>query len=238
MQRYLGKLPAKVDKRTLELRRYATIQLPPSPAVCHGYDKIKAWGVAGNDQYGNCVIATAAHEILAWKGQAKNDVNQIADTAVIELSREMGALDGYAILDRLNYWRQKGMWADMLGAFASVASDDIETMKNAIAIFGTLDIGLAMPAAWRDSSTWDSGRGRRYHRGSWGLHSVPLVGYDDEYANLVSWGEVYQITWEAVEEYSDERYALIDPSWFDPNGHTPSGYDLTTLQADLTTITG
>lgn len=51
-----------------------------------------------NDNYGNCVIATAGHALLNWRANELNDLQRITDAAVIDLSRTMGALQGYNIL--------------------------------------------------------------------------------------------------------------------------------------------
>jgi hypothetical protein len=236
-RRRLGKLPARTDARTIQLRQHITPALPPPPAAIHWEKPITNWGTMGNDEYGNCVIATAGHEILSWRANELADTKRITDSAVIALSRQMGALDGYNILDRLNYWRQHGMWAHGLWLFAQIAPDNSTLIKSAISIFGAADIGLQLPRAWQNAQVWDTGHGFEYEPGGWGGHSVPIVGYDAELLYIVTWGEIQPITWRAIPVYCDEAYADISADWLAKNGTTPSGFNLDTLKAALQEIT-
>ena len=235
--RRLGKTAPRLDRRTLQLHRYITPDLPTPPITRRWDAAATDWGVMGNDQYGNCVIATAAHAILTWRANELGDTARITDSAVVDLSREMGALDGYNILDRLSYWRKHGMWGHPLWAYAQIASSNTELLKSAIDIFGAADIGLALPTAWKDAPVWDTGHGRRYVEGSWGLHSVPVVGYDANQVYVVTWGAIQPMTWRGFLSYCDEAYALITPDWLARQGTTPSGFDLETLRASLDVVT-
>jgi hypothetical protein len=236
MNRFLGKHPAKLDHRTLQLRDYVADPLPPPPDNRRWDAAVPEWLNAGNDQYGNCVIATAAHLILCWKANESKDPRPITDSAVIDLSRRMHALNGYAILDRLNYWRKHTMWANKLHSYAAIDADDKNLLQFAINAFGALDIGLALPNAWRHTNVWDTGRGHNFAPGSWGLHSVPIIGYDNHALYLVTWGEICALTYDALGYYSDERYALINKAWFEADATTPSGFNLKALEADLASI--
>jgi len=233
----LGKLPPRPDTRTLHLRDYLPDRLPTPPLKIRWDRNVPTWGVGGNDTYGNCVIVTAAHILLSWRASESHDDAPIADSAIIQLSRDMKALRGYEILKRLNYWRQETMWGSRLWAYTQIEHTNPEILRLTIAIFGAADIGIALPLAWKDADRWDIGKGRTYRPGSWGLHSVPLVGYDTEAAYACSWGEIIPITWPALQTYCDEAYALIGPEWITTGAQTPCGIDLEALRADLTAIT-
>lgn len=235
--RLLGKLPAKHDPRTIQLDRHATAALPPPPTKCRWDKAATDWGIMGNDQYGNCVIATAAHTILSWRANELGDTQRITDSAVIDLSRTMHALNGYNILDRLNYWRRNKMWAHPLWAFAQINPSNLDLFQTTINEFGAADIGLQLPLAWKDDPVWDIGTGHRYSPASWGLHSVPIIGYDANQVYLVTWGQIQPMTWRAVPKYCDEAYANISPDWLAKQGTSPSGFNLETLRADLDTAT-
>ena len=237
MTHYLGKLPPRFDNRTLQLQKYLPKKLPTQPESRLWQTAVTDWGVAGNDRFGNCVIATAAHAILNWRANETGDARKIADAAVIELSRSMGALDGYAILDRLNYWRKTGMWANYLWAYASIPPDSQNHIEITINEFGLADVGLNMPRAWQNREIWDTGTGPRYRTGSWGGHSVPLVGYDHFCVYAITWGGIKKISWPGLATYCDEAYALINPTWIEKQETSPSGYDLTSLHDDLKQVT-
>lgn len=235
-ERKLGKLAPRSDPRTIQLAKHFNPTAAPIPPAARWDAPIDDWGVMGNDTYGNCVIVTAAHAILTWRANELDDNRRITDNAVIELSRTMGALNGYNILDRLKYWRNEGMWTDYLWMYAQTPTTNVELLKAVIYEFGLADIGLALPNAWRNAAIWDTGTGRDYRAGSWGLHSVPIVGYDQQYAYIATWGKLQPMTWPAVTTYCDEAYALISGFWLANAGTTPSGFNLETIRAELDTI--
>jgi len=235
-RRVLGKLPAKIDPRTIRYSAIRRIDVPTSPICVYWQTPIGDWGVMGNDKYGNCVIATAGHMLLSWRANELGDLSRITDEKVIELSRQMGATDGYYIIDRLKYWRNTGMWGDQILAFAAIDPQIVEQVKEAINIFGGVDIGLALPDAWQNDQIWDIGNGRSYKPYTWGGHSVPLVGYDDNYVYCVTWGEIQKITWAALSYYCDEAYAVLDKNWYCKDNVTPSLVDQTKLDALLKAI--
>lgn len=234
----LGRLPSAQDDRTLRLSTFRTPGVPPPPPQRLWQTPVPIWGTMGNNQYGNCVICTAAHVLLSMRANESNDNRQITDNAVIELSREMGALDGYDILQRNKYWRNKGMWGNYLWAFATVNPANAPEVRSAVNDLGCLDIGLALPKAWQTAPVWDVGIGRSYIPGSWGLHSVPIVGYSLAYVYVVTWGAVQPITWPGLTKYSDEAYALLNPEWIARDAVSPSGYDLNALHKALFALTG
>jgi hypothetical protein len=227
----LGRRPSVADNRTIHLRGFIRPEAIPTPTECDYRAGITDWGTMGNDQYGNCVIVTAAHALLAWRANESHDAQRITDSAVIDLSRTMGALDGFSILDRLKWWNNQGMWANRLWAFASYASKDPQATRSAIYLTGCADIGLAMPTAWQDKEVWDTGIGPSYRPGTWGGHSVPLVAYNAQHAYAVTWGHIIPITWRALATYCDEAHALIDPEWIAIAGMAPNGLDLAALHA-------
>lgn len=234
--RCLGRIPSRCDPRTIRLRDILARDLPPPPDSSRWDTVIRDWGTMGNDQYGNCVIATAGHMLLAWRAAEFADTTRISDAAVIALSREMGALNGYSILERLKYWRRSGMWSDRLWAYAAVALNNPPLVRSAISLFGAIDLGVSLAAAWQTQELWDRGSGRAYRPGSWGEHSVPIVGYDADYLYLVTWGAVQRMTWAALPYYCDEAYVCIDRNWIGNDAIAPSGLDLPALHAALGAI--
>jgi hypothetical protein len=176
---------------------------------------------------------TAANAILNWKANDAGNPSPIADSAIIELSRQMGATNGYNILDRLKYWRRETMWGNRLWAYAQVDTNDPNEIKAAVNAGGAVDLGVALASAWQGSDVWDSGSGRSYRPGSWGLHSVPIVGYDENGCYVATWGETVRLTWDALPTYCDEAYALINPAWIGEDGTSPSFLDLPALHAAL-----
>jgi hypothetical protein len=229
----LGRLPSKHDPRTLRVRDLRLPGIPPPPAERRWDSAVARFALGGNDRYGNCVIVTAANALVNIRANDSGLVEPMTDSAIIDLSRRMGAMDGYNILDRLKYWRRETMWGNRLWAFAQVNPADAEEIKATVNYCGVCDIGVALASAWRGQNVWENGTGRNYTPGSWGLHSVPIVGYDATACYVASWGELVTFPWDALARYSDEAYALIDPDWLGPDGTTPGFLDLPALHAAL-----
>jgi hypothetical protein len=232
----LGCIPSRPDARTLQFANFLLPNIPEPPPSRRWDIPIPQWGVMGNNDYGNCTIATAAHMIMCWRANESGLLDPIADAAVIELAREMGALEGFQIIDRLKYWRKNDMWANHLWAFAQVDQFNEQHTRIAINNHGALDIGLALPRRWQQTQIWDFGIGPGYRHASWGYHSVPIVGYDADYLYLITWGRVQRMTWPALQAYCEEAYVLIDPCWFEADGLCPAGLDLTALAAAVRAI--
>lgn len=237
----LGKLPPKIDSRSLKFANYLPLELPSLPAEVRWQD-IKcgsSWGMDGNDRYGNCVIVTTAHILDCMRANESTKLDRISDADVIDLSSQMGAMNGYFILDRLKWWRNKGMFGSVLSAFCDVEKRH-DHIRHAINIFGYADIGLDMPVAWEGRPDWDVGNGYDYQPGSWGGHSVPLLGYETRPTGLVyylcSWGSIYTITQAAIDKYCDEIYTGIVPDWYVYDKLTPSQFNFEQLMDDLVVL--
>lgn len=233
----LGKKPAAVDRRTLKLARYMPVTLPPLPDKAR-WDQVKdrdAWGMDGNDTFGNCVVVTAAHILDCARAVESSQLLRISDQDVIKTTHEVGAEDGYVVLNRLKIWRRQGLFGSRIEAFASVDHNH-EHIRAAINIFGHADIGLLMPVAWQNTNVWDVGSGDEYEKGSWGGHSVPILGYE-AHGNVIfyyvcTWGRIVMMTKEALDAYCDEIYVSIVPDWYANDQLTPSGFKVEELIKD------
>lgn len=230
-ERKLGRIPSRKDPRTLRVESFLIHDELEPPEAARWATDVTQWNVQGNDQYGNCVIVTAAHAIQSWRAAATRRLEPLTNDEVINLSRTMGALDGYMILDRLKWWRNKTMWANRLWAYLEFSAADLRRHKLSIFAAGLSDIGLAMPAGWQTQEVWGTGTGRNWRPGSWGYHSVPVIGYDPQYFYLVTWGKLQRMTHAALAEYCDEAWLLINPEWLANAGEAPNNLDLAAIHA-------
>ena len=77
--------------------------------------------------------------------------------------------------------------------------------------------------------------------GSWGGHCVPIMQYNASASNrkgyeVISWGEVIDMTPLFMTTYGDEAYVVLSQDWI-ASGKAPNGFNLAQLMADLQSIT-
>jgi len=244
----LGKKAPRKDSRTLKLAKYIQPKLGLAPSRCGYIDRVINWPMFLNDSLGDCVCAAMAHieqQADAYTGRPYT----ITDGDVLRAYEKIGGYNpndpstdqGCDMLTALKYWRTCGIGHKKIKAFVSVDYKNHEEVAQAIWLFGSVFTGLALPiTAQNQKRCWSvvsmEGNGSF---GSWGGHCVPLVGYNLQKpagAMCVTWGETVAVTWNFVDAYMDECYAVITDDWIGPKGLSPSNFNLKQLLEDLTEI--
>lgn len=247
-QMKLGCLPPKHDNRTLRLAKYlAPGTVPQAPALVDWQAKVASWPMMKNDTIGDCTIAAAGHLQQLWSTVNGSPVVPSDDAVAAQYFALTGGADnGLPLLDVMNAWRQNGLMGNKIGAYAAVSLSDHAEVAAAIWLFGGIDVGVQLPLAWQGTPNWVAPArhfvfswfpwARQWVKGSWGGHSIPIVGYDATSLYGVSWGQVVTISWAAWDAYFVEAYAPLDSLWVDGTKPAPSGFDLAALTADLQAI--
>jgi hypothetical protein len=174
----LGKLPPRLDTRTLQLADYlrspratssgqgtalpAKPALPPAPRSLDWTAKIPSWPMFSNDTLGDCTAAAAAHMIQCWTANA-GQASTPTDAQVIAAYSATGhyvpgnpATDQGAVeLDVLNFWRQQGIAGHKIAAYVAFSPQNFEHTRQAINIFGGIYVGLALPLSAQNQDVWD-----------------------------------------------------------------------------------
>lgn len=241
----LGKLPARVDVRTLSLARYLDqAQLPSPPAELDLTPNVSEWPMYANDRIGDCTTAAAGHMIEAWTAAGRGHAVEISERSVLTAFERVKIVDpatgeeGAVELDVLRDWRKHGIARHRIGAFARISVHDHAQVRAAAWLFGGLYIGLQMPLSAQRQGTWDwlgwlTGPARP---GSWGGHAVDVVRYGPDTLTVVTWGRLQELTWRFWDRYCEEAYCILSPDFLD-GGHAPNGFDLEALRADLALVT-
>ena len=246
----LGRKAIKTDSRTLKIGRYLDLALTPPPAQVDWTHGITDWGVMLNDNLGDCTIAAPGHAVqVAGVNAGYSFAKETLPDSIIEAAYE--AWDGYVpgdpstdnggiILDVLNAWKKSNLGGHHLLGFATADPTNQTEIKQVIALFGTLNIGMNVPnfimAGDQPPEVWDlvSDDG-----GIAGGHDVVCVLYRvvDGVLQIgfISWGKVYWMTWAYWLNYVDEAYAMLLATWIRANA-TPSGFNLEQMQADIAAI--
>lgn len=240
----LGRKAIKTDSRTLQLAAYLKPSLPPPPAAIDWTDGITNWGMMMNDTLGDCTIAGVGHAVQVWTANTSGIVT-VPDSTVESFYEKW---DGYVPgdpstdrggveLDVLNDWRQQGFSGHSLLAFADPKVSNLEEVRQSIALFGGVYIGMALPVTAQTQDVWDvvKNGGGDAKPGSWGGHCVFVPEYDGKTFTCITWGQKKSMTVAFWRKYCDEAHALLGQNWLSAKG-APSGFNQAQLQADLAKI--
>src|SRR5437879_4001313 len=108
----LGKLPPKVDPRTLQLVDYVTRRLRLPAAIDYTLPvKKKRFPMFANDRHPCCTCSAAAHMVQVWSANVGKE-RILPDRAIIQAYKLFVGDTHKArkhMLDVLNYWRKRGL---------------------------------------------------------------------------------------------------------------------------------
>jgi hypothetical protein len=243
----LGRKALKTDSRTPRLARYLAAEIAPAPVACDWTKGIQAWGMMMNDTLGCCTISACGHAVQVWSANANSTEITVADSDILEayevwdgyVQGDSSTDNGGIELDVLRNWKANTFAGNALSLWADPNVKNVGEIRQAIALFGGLYIGVSLPlTAQTQQGTWDfvpdDGSGDSAS-GSWGGHAVFVCAYDADSLTCITWGELKKMTWAFWLEYVDEAHCLLSPVWIGAKG-APSGLDLDQLTADVAAI--
>jgi hypothetical protein len=252
----LGRLPARVDPRTLMFANYLERTLPAPPAARDYGTKVAdqarqakraAWPMYENDSLSDCTCAAVGHMIEIWTANAGSLI-EVPDAAVVELYRHFnpGKEDrGCNLLDVLSYWRKTPVGGHSLQAYVGLEPKNHAQAKAAVNLFGTIYIGVSLPnfavpdnvdpltIPWVVPPAGATGPNAANTNNG---HCIPAVAYDERNLYIVTWGKRKAMSWEFYDAYADEVYAVLSPDWLNGHKKSPPGFDMATLEKDLAAI--
>jgi hypothetical protein len=240
-----GKHPARRDFRTLRFKNYLTAAVAAPPAQFDVLAVVyKNLGVSnptalfpmdGNDQYGDCTMAAAAHAITVYNGLTKAKVIMDQAALVKQYFQLTGGVDsGLDEMKVLNFWQSTGIDAEKILAFVSIEPKDHAHVQQAIQLFGGVYLGFQVQANaqqdFENKKPWTPGK--LTNDG----HAVYAVAYDATGVTVLTWGSTQKATWAWWDECVDESYAIL-PLNAQQAGFA-TGFDFAQLQADLKLVAG
>lgn len=212
----LGKQRAVHDPRTARLENFlvpAEVEAHPSANKYSGL--VSNWQVLGNDQYGDCVFAGAAHQQMAVSAAAGTPWQPSVQAIIAQYLALSGGDHGLVILDFLRWWRKNStaIGKPILG-FAAVNWRDHDLSGWAAWRFYGLLRGILMPlsaqAQTGPTGMWNvTGLTGPGTPGSWGGHLTYSADYDPAHSGEVTWGFVQPATLAFMDAYCDEAYVVI-----------------------------
>jgi hypothetical protein len=203
------------------------------PATLDRYSAVPAdsWGMDGNDDVGDCTCADVDHEVKSDQVAAGNpEVQSTTDEVLAAYSAITGynpddpnSDQGAEMQSVREYWRKTGFrlggQVHKILLFAELHQQDLSLVKWSLDQFGSLGVGVNLPNSAMDQfnagQPWDVVPD---DGGIDGGHAVALVGYDAEYAYLVTWGRVQRATWAWWARYVEEVWTVLTQDFV--NEHT------------------
>lgn len=247
----LGRTPNRGrDRIRLTSDHKPTGYTPPETLDRYSAVPVATWSMDGNDNIGDCAVADPDHETKSVEVAAGNpEVSSTTDEVIAAYS----AITGYDPADPStdqgaemqavrNYWRKEGI---TLGGrlhkillFAEVDHTDLDLVKWALDTFGAVGIGVDFPDSAREQ--FDAGEPWTVVKGaqSEGGHAVAFVGYDQDYAYVLTWGKVQKVAWNWWKKYVEEVWGAFTAEFVnEAAGASPLGETLYQLGSDFERLT-
>ncbi|MFL4947470.1 hypothetical protein ACJ6WE_08870 [Streptomyces sp. MMS24-I31] len=242
----LGKLPAQPARPHLKLSPVLRERLAAPPASADWQADSIRWPMYANDQVGDCTCAGVGHMVnqLTFYGTGTEEMP--AESSVLGMYSAITGYDpsdpnsdtGAYCQDVLAYWRKTGLEGHKVVAYASLDVSNLTEIKQAIALFGAVYVGLSFPNTAMDQfnqgKPWDVVKGAKIEGG----HCVIVGAYGKGKLGLVTWGEETEMTEAFWKKYVDEAWVVLDADGMKKAGvyftGAPSFYALGQQFAELT----
>lgn len=252
----LGKKPAVPGKVKFRLSKYLDKSVVPAIPPAFGHQSAVAdWGMLANDQFGDCYEAGSLHETMLWCAEGGKPVN-ITDQTAIETYSAITGFDpsqtdpetgenptdeGTDPAEGAEFRRTIGITdADgnvhRIGAYLALDQGSVSQLGAAMFLFSAVGIGLQLPDTAQDQfqagQAWEPVPGSAIEGG----HYVSGVARDND-GNLavVTWGKLQWMTPAFYQRYNDETLVYLSEEFL-TSGHSPEGFDLGQLRADLAAL--
>jgi hypothetical protein len=244
MIKKLGKKAASHSIRYKFTDVFDPAGLPKPPPVFGHHAAVQQYHMLGNDTWGDCVWAGAAHEEYLWSLEGGAERTRITTADVLQ---DYAACTGFAYTDETDNgtdmalaakYRQKTGIRDAVNqrhkidSFVSLEVGNLDQVFLAIWLLGAVGVGIQLTKSAEDQSD-ANGEGKTgvpwtvpHKRKVEGGHYVSGVGRDKD-GNLlvVTWGTVQAMTPEYFNEFNDEGVAYLSLDILNSKGLSPEGYD-------------
>jgi hypothetical protein len=250
----LGKKPARPNAVKFKFGSFfhpKELPLPPPIFGHYGLGSGLHWGILGNNSYGDCVWAGAAHETQVWthhsgKGMPVqfNDPVVLSDyTAVTGFDQSDPSTDeGTDMQEAASYRRKTGILdthgqRHKVDSYLALRPGDVEQIELATFLLGAIGIGIRFPSTastqFENHKPWDVDG----HSDIDGGHYIACVGKNsDGHLLCVTWGRLHAMTPAFIEKYCDEAIAYVSFDQLDSRGFSPEGFDAETLKSNLVAL--
>lgn len=231
-----GRLAAQFPAALRDLTYYSAGPLPKPPASVAA-PKL-AYGMDGNDQYGDCGVAGANHGFMSAATDTGETETFPTEAEIVSyyLTYTGGQDSGVVLSDFLAYVKKTGWFGHEVAAYAPVSISDIKTLEFAVNAYGFAYAGIQVTSAMENAFTagapWTP---EDFATPVIGGHCVPIVGYGTDYLYCVTWGRMQAISFSAWPFMAEEAWAVLMSEVVSKGEN--HGLSLAALQADLARLT-
>ena len=235
----LGKLPRKIDQRTLRGASFIDLKLAVPPEEVDYRSGITDWQMYGNDVEGDCTCAAVGHMRKVWSKIATGTEVSDTDADILTAYHHFSpppADTGAVELDVLNYWRQVGIGGEKIVAYVALPVSQQLLVKTAMWLLGGLYVGAELPLSAQSQvgGVWDVVAGPDAQAGSWGGHAFNVVRLDSKGGTGITWAREQEFTWAWWSAYITEDYGVLPSEWEAfVTRLSPSGQNFAQLAADV-----
>jgi hypothetical protein len=214
----------------------------------------------GNNDYGDCYWASAAHEVMAQAHLAGRTPTFSTESVLNTYAVYLG-LYGVAGLNAdtdkgtepragAKFRRENGVTdghdhGHRIGAYVFEETPDYEKLLSAIYDFGAVTLCFELPESAEEAfRAYEEGRTEKL---VWDLSTTPILdGHavagvaraDSGQLVAVSWGQEVEITPAFVDHYLQCALVYVSSSVLDGTGHAPDGLDKAGLLEALKAVKG
>lgn len=255
MTRLLGLKPHTPSDSDIALASVYQAQASlPSDFGAQGLD----WQMLGNDQYGDCYWASAAHEVMAEAHLAGRSPVFATTQVLTSYSKYLGLKS----LTELNEQTDQGTDARQgaafrkehgvedanghghkIGAYTFIESPDYSLIKSAVYDFEGVTVCVELPEsaeeAFRRSEmnghgeiVWDYVPGSPIAGG----HAIAGVNVKGSDLYVVSWGQEVLMTEAFIEKYLQTVVVYVSGSTLNGEGKTVTGLNIEALRSALSSL--
>jgi hypothetical protein len=224
---------------------------PPDSVDFYSAVPPRTWGVDGNDDIGDCTCAEVDHAVKALQVAAGNPEVESTEKEVLAAYSTITGYDpddpatdqGAVMQDVRDFWRKTGFTlgarVDKILLFAEVPVADTRLVEYALSRFGEVGIGFRFPHSaltqFHAGKPWDVVKRSPIEGG----HAVSLVGYDEDFYYVVTWGKVQKMTPAFFATYVDEAWIQLSTDFVNSvTGEDPLHETLHGLGEQFAALTG
>lgn len=243
----LGLNPSPRGAIGFKFNQFGNLLALPVPPQVFGHKLGLEWGVLGNLDVGDCVVAGAMHEHMLWTATWMGKPAPFdAATAIRQYSEIGGYVPGDENTDNgldmatAAAFRRKNGISDTNGirhkvdAYLELDCRNVDGLIQAAYLFGAIGLGIRVPKSAGDQ--FDQRRPWEVVRGSkiLGGHYTPLCGRNSHgHFLIVTWGRLQAVTFEWMARYLDQAVAYVSLEYLGAQGFSPEGFDINKLRRAL-----